>query len=212
MEKDHKIIIILLIVIIAILVMCLGTLVVQNTEKEECILNIDCKDMMNNGDKVKVKLTDLNNTPIANATIHVKLENGNDMTEYNITTNEKGIATLALNDLKDSNYIISCIFDGANHYKPTNSTGKFNYNSAITASSGSSNNINPIDANRPVNNPNYKGYTPRHESEVTSDGWNPREHEVSRENMGDGKQRINYDDGYYCLVDSNGYVITYGYR
>ena len=50
------------------------------------------------------------------------------------------------------------------------------------------------------------------ESEPTSDGWNPREHEVSRENMGDGRQRINYDDGYYTLVDSNGYVITYGFR
>ena len=41
----------------------------------------------------------------------------------------------------------------------------------------SDNNQNSIDANRPKNNPNYKGYTLRHESEITSDGWNPKEHE-----------------------------------
>lgn len=78
--------------------------------------------------------------------------------------------------------------------------------------SSDSSNIDPIEANRPRNDPNYKGYTPLHESEVTSEGWNPREHEVSREDMENGNQRINYDDGYYRLVDSNGYVITYGYR
>lgn len=70
---------------------------------------------------------------------------------------------------------------------------------------------NSIDANRPTNDPNYKGYTPYHESEVTSDGWNPREHETYRETMGDGSQKIHYDDGYFRIVDKNGYVITYGY-
>lgn len=28
----------------------------------------------------------------------------------------------------------------------------------------------------------------------------------------DGNQEIRYDDGYFHLVDKNGYVITYGYR
>ena len=74
-----------------------------------------------------------------------------------------------------------------------------------------SSNVDLIEANRPKNDPNYKGYTPLHESEVTSDGWNPREHETYRENMPDGTQKIHYDDGYFRLVDKNGYVITYGY-
>ena len=70
---------------------------------------------------------------------------------------------------------------------------------------------NSIDSNRPKNDPNYKGYTPYHESEVTKDGWNPKDHEVGREKLNDGSQRIRYDDGYFRIVDKNGYVITYGY-
>ncbi|MBR6023386.1 MAG: hypothetical protein IK044_00290 [Methanobrevibacter sp.] len=81
-----------------------------------------------------------------------------------------------------------------------------------TISSDSQNNDqNSIDANRPRNNPNYKGYTPMHESEVTSDGWNPKEHETYRESIGGGREKIHYDDGYFTIVDENGYIITYGY-
>lgn len=78
-------------------------------------------------------------------------------------------------------------------------------------SSQDSSSADSIEANRPKNDPNYKGYTPLHESEITSDGWNPREHETYRENMPDGSQKIHYDDGYFRIVDKNGYVITYGY-
>ena len=74
-----------------------------------------------------------------------------------------------------------------------------------------SNSENSIDSNRPKNDPNYKGYNPYHESEVTSDGWNPKDHEVGRDRLNDGSQRIRYDDGYFRIVDKNGYVITYGY-
>lgn len=68
-----------------------------------------------------------------------------------------------------------------------------------------------IESNRPKNDPNYKGYTPYHESEVTKDGWNPKDHEVGRDILNDGSQKIRYDDGYFRIVDENGYVITYGY-
>lgn len=211
MEKNHKIIIILLLVIIVLLALCLGNMLLHDFGKEECKLKISCNDTMHNGDRVKIKLTDLNKTPIANATIHIKLTNGNENSEYNVTTNSKGTATLTLNGLDDGKYSVSCVFDGNNHYEPANSTNKFNYDNTVSASpEGSSN--NPIDANRPTNDPNYKGYTPYHESEVTSEGWNPNDHEVSRKTLADGNQEIYYDDGYYRLVDSNGYVITYGYR
>ncbi|WP_407462505.1 hypothetical protein [Methanobrevibacter sp.] len=45
----------------------------------------------------------------------------------------------------------------------------------------------------------------------TINGWNPKDHEVSREDLGDGMERINYDDGYSRLIDQDGNVITYGY-
>ena len=51
----------------------------------------------------------------------------------------------------------------------------------------------------------------REEDQITSDGWNPKEHEVSREQLDDGNERVNYDDGYFRIVDKDGNIITYGY-
>ena len=99
----------------------------------------------------------------------------------------------------------------------TNNTTTNNTTTVISISNDSqqsndgSNSENSIDSNRPKNDPNYKGYNPYHESEVTSDGWNPKDHEVGRDILNDGSQKIRYDDGYFRIVDENGYVITYGY-
>lgn len=204
---NNKIIIILLIIIIAILAIGISAIVLQNSAKQECIIKISCNDSMHDGDQIKIKLTDLNKTPIANETIHIKLINDDDIAEYDISTSKKGVAKLELTNLSEGEYIINCTFNGNNKYLPTDAHKSFNYKEEVAATSST----NPIDANRPTNDINYKGYTPYHESETTSDGWNPREHEVSREDMGDGRQRIQYDDGYFRIVDENGYVITYGY-
>lgn len=99
------------------------------------------------------------------------------------------------------------VFNNGNNISSTSNTTL----STDVAHISSDNNQNSIDANRPKNNPNYKGYTPRHESEVTSDGWNPKEHETYRESIGGGREKIHYDDGYFTIVDENGYVITYGF-
>lgn len=81
---------------------------------------------------------------------------------------------------------------------------------------------NPYDANRPAyNDMMYKKSTfnpqdpayyrgPYHIDEVIGD-WNPGDHEISRTRNSDGTIRVIYDDSYFRLADSNGYVITYGY-
>ncbi len=51
----------------------------------------------------------------------------------------------------------------------------------------------------------------REEDKVTSDGWNPKEHEVSREPLEDGSERVTYDDGYSRVVDKDGNILSYGY-
>ena len=109
------------------------------------------------------------------------------------------------------------ILNNKNTVNPINNTTTRNTTTVVSISndsqqsSDSSSSENSIDSNRPKNDPNYKGYNPYHESEVTSDGWNPKEHEVGRDKLNDGSQRIRYDDGYFRIVDKNGYVITYGY-
>ena len=109
------------------------------------------------------------------------------------------------------------ILNNKNTVNPINNTTTSNTTTVVSISndsqqsSDSSSSENSIDSNRPKNDPNYNGYNPYHESEVTSDGWNPKEHEVGRDKLNDGSQRIRYDDGYFRIVDKNGYVITYGY-
>ena len=109
------------------------------------------------------------------------------------------------------------ILNNKNTVNPINNTTTSNTTTVVSISndsqqsSDSSSSENSIDSNRPKNDPNYKGYNPYNESEVTSDGWNPKEHEVGRDKLNDGSQRIRYDDGYFRIVDKNGYVITYGY-
>lgn len=51
----------------------------------------------------------------------------------------------------------------------------------------------------------------REEDKITQDGWNPKEHEVSRESLDDGNERVNYDDGYFRVVDKDGNILSYGY-
>lgn len=108
--------------------------------------------------------------------------------------------------------VIVEVFVFNNNTQPANIVNNTtSQNTTVISISNESQQVDPIEANRPKNDPNYKGYTPLHESEITSDGWNPREHETYRENMPDGSQKIHYDDGYFRIVDKNGYVITYGY-
>lgn len=49
------------------------------------------------------------------------------------------------------------------------------------------------------------------EDEEVIDGWDPKEHELYREDMGDGYEKVHYDDGYFRVVDDRGNVESYGY-
>lgn len=42
-------------------------------------------------------------------------------------------------------------------------------------------------------------------------GWNPKDHEVSRKSIGNGLSRVNYDDGYFRIIDQKGNILSYGY-
>lgn len=81
---------------------------------------------------------------------------------------------------------------------------------------------NPYDANRssyddlrykkPTLNPSDPAYYmgPYHIDEVIN-GWNPSEHEISRNYLPNGYIEVFYDDDYFRLADSMGYVITSGF-
>ena len=62
-----------------------------------------------------------------------------------------------------------------------------------------------IKSKKPVANDSLKSH------DKTDNGWNAEDHEVSREDLGDGMQRISYDDGYHRTIDKDGNIINYGY-
>ena len=217
MEKNNIIIILLLVIIALMVGLCLSVL--PTMMKEDCNLSMTSSDTLDGGENIAVKLTDKNGNPIANETINVYLNNNNKTNQYTATTNSKGIATVPLSGVSPNKYEVVCEFNGNEKFHSSsiskNITVKETTTEAVSqdsSSTSSSDSTDSIEANRPRNDPNYKGYTPRHESEVTSDGWNPAEHETYRENNPDGGQTIHYDDGYTVVTDENGYIITYGFR
>ena len=64
---------------------------------------------------------------------------------------------------------------------------------------------------RPTREYGGKQHLTAHESDVLDNGWDPKQHEVSRTDLGNGYHRIEYDDGYFRVCDDHGYVVNYGY-
>lgn len=58
---------------------------------------------------------------------------------------------------------------------------------------------------------NQKTSTQREEDKITASGWDPKKHETYREDIGEGYQKVHYDDGYFRVVDKKGNIETYGF-
>ena len=208
--ETNKLIIIALVAIIAVLLVLIGLTILPDMQKEECNIEITSSELVKDNDNITIKLSDLNNNPIADRNITISLINSNNSQEYSVKTDSNGLATLALSEDNIGTYNVTCTFDGDDKYKETSASKEITIEKSVMQAESTNSTQDSIEANRPKNNPNYKGYTPNHESEIIN-GWNPAEHETYREKMSDGTVKIHYDDGYFRLVDENGYVITYGY-
>lgn len=204
--ETNKIIIIGLVAVIAVLLVLIGLTVIPNMIKEDCSLEITSPDQLKDNENLTIKLSDSKNNPIGDKNIKISLNN----TEYNVKTDSNGTASLALSEDNIGTYNVTCTFKGDDKYKESSTSKEITVESSVTQATQSTSAGNPIEDNRPKNDPNYKGYTPNHESEVVN-GWNPAEHETYRETLSDGTVKIHYDDGYFRIVDKNGYVITYGF-
>lgn len=89
---NNKKIIIAVIVIVAVLIIGLAA-VMPNFGKEKANLTMKSNDTINQGESIKLKLTDVNGTPIENETVNVTLTDENGTTEEKVAvTNKKGSA------------------------------------------------------------------------------------------------------------------------
>ncbi|WP_462315342.1 hypothetical protein [Methanobrevibacter sp.] len=89
---------------------------VSDTNKTATKISINAKSPVHEGDKIKIKLTDVNNTPIPKQTVHVRITD-EDNTAYwsSVKTSKKGVAYLDL-DKVPGEYNVKCKFKGNDKY------------------------------------------------------------------------------------------------
>ena len=122
MEKNKLMIIGLIIVIIALIAGI--TIFSLSPMKDDCKVSIKINEPFNEGDSIKIKLTDLNDTPIANQTVNITItDEDNANSYYSAVTNDKGVAKLKV-DKDEGNYNITVNYGGNDNFNPSNSTKK----------------------------------------------------------------------------------------
>ena len=197
---ESKNIIIILLVIIVILAAAIGFMVLKPMHaKQPTKIKVTSNKTLYEGGDLSVKLTDLNKTPLSkqNVNITVKDSKGKVVANKTVKTNDKGNAKLDLN-LKKGKYDVTVIYGGNENYTGNNTTQKLTVKEKVaqaTSQSSSSSSQN----------------SQREEYKITPDGWNPGEHEIGRRSIGNGLERVGYDDGYFRVVDQDGNIVTHGW-
>ena len=134
----NKIIITLVIVLVVIVVA--GVLFLNpGHAKVDSKVIITSNSTLNDGDNFTIRLTDLNNTPIANQTVNVTIIDANGgKNPQVITTDANGDGSLQLNGLAVGNYTINVTYGGNNNYTSCNTTQKLEMKQKVVPSQTSS--------------------------------------------------------------------------
>ena len=194
---ENKRIIIILVAVILVLACILGVMFLQPNAKQATKVRITSDKSQYEGGDLSIELTDKNKTPISKEVVNVTITNskGKVVVDNVVKTNSKGKAKLDLH-LKKGKYDVNVSYGGNENYTGDSAAQKLTIKKeepkATESVSSSETSI-------------------REEYKITPDGWNPREHEVSREPVDNGHERVNYDDGYFRIVDQDGNIITHGW-
>ena len=187
--------------IVFLLVIGIFVMFGMNGEEQTSILTMTSSSSLTEGDSLVLKLNDENGSAIAGERIEINLTHAsNGITEnFTLKTNEKG--ECKLEDLIADNFTVLAKYYGNRDYKPATLSGEIHVKKKV------SNTVINTNSNT---NDNDK-YKTDNKVDYVIDGLDPKEHEVSREALGDGTYRITYDDGYFRIVDEDGNILTYGY-
>ena len=122
MDKQ-KIIIGLIIVIIALAAVILVSN--MNPAKTDSQITVTSKSKLSSNDSYTIKLTDINNNPIAGQEVNITLTSSNGTkTTKTITTADSGKVKFKLKELEDGNYTVQAIYGGNEKYSGCNNTQK----------------------------------------------------------------------------------------
>ena len=178
-----------------IIILAIGMFVLSNPfggAGETAILTMESNQHLNEGDSLILKLSDEDGNAISGERIEINLTHASNGVTENFTLKTNANGECKLEDLIADNFTLSAKYNGNNEYAPATLAGTI-YVKKLAQSSSSD---------------KYK--TDNKVDDVVN-GWDPSEHEVSREDLGDGTYRITYDDGYFRIVDEDGNILTYGY-
>ena len=143
---ENKNIILILITIIVVLALVAGVMFTQSIHaKEPSKIKITSNKTLNEGDRLSIKLTDLNKTAIPKEVVNITITNskGKVVVDNVVKTNSKGKANFDLN-LKKGKYNVTVTYGGNENYTGNNTTQKLTIKEKIaetqqSVSSASSN-------------------------------------------------------------------------
>ena len=178
-----------------IIILAIGMFVLSHpfgSAEKTAILTMESNQQLNEGDSLVLKLSDENGTAISGERIEINLTHASNGVTENFTLKTNANGECRLEDLIADNFTLSAKFNGNKDYKQATLSGNIYVKKKANASSSDK-------------------YKTDNKADDVIDGWDPKEHEVSREDLGDGTYRITYDDGYFRIVDEDGNILTYGY-
>lgn len=122
MEKN-KIIILALVVVIVIIIVGIF-LSMPHASKTDTKLSFKSNSTIDEGDSIKIKLTDENGTALANQTVNVTITDKNKFSDYHsLVTNSKGIGTFKI-DKSPGKYDVMISYGGNDKYNSSNASQK----------------------------------------------------------------------------------------
>lgn len=184
-----------------ILLLAIGIFMMTNSSSAETtILSMTSSSMLTEGDSLILKLNTENESSIANQKIQINLTHEDNGITENFTLKTDSNGECKLEDLPAGNFSLMAKYNGNKNYKESSISGKLTVNKK--ASQKTSKNSTKTEDNQ---------YKSDYKVDDVINGWDPSEHEVSREYLGDGNYRVTYDDGYFRVVDSDGNILSYGY-
>ena len=120
MEKNHIIIIALIVIIAALLVGIFAMM--PNMNKQDTKLAFESDSTLTQGDSIQIKLTDANGSAIANQNVNITITDKNNSSDYHsVVTNDNGVGTIEI-DKTPAKYDVTLIYGGNGNYAGCNVT------------------------------------------------------------------------------------------
>ena len=136
--ENNKIIILALIIIIVALLVGLVAMMVPNMTKQDTVLNFKGDSKFDEGDSLKIILTDADGSTLASQTVNVTITDKNKASDYHsVETNENGVGTLKL-DKNAGKYTVTIIYGGNDKYNGCNATKKITIEEKVVEAESSS--------------------------------------------------------------------------